>query len=445
MQDTTKPQSEVDLIPLYTITTSLTLSATVSDATEVQYVELWYIKDDGEWILYDNDTSAPWSWNFDTLTTGGDGVYKFYSRANDTSGNYEDAPSENDTWTIVDTIKPQSEVDGLPTYTTTFKFNITAQANDTNGVRRVELWYKKDDGEWTLYNRDTTAPWSWMFNTTMIGGDGTYQFYSIALDIPGNYEDAHLGNDSWTIVDTVKPIIMETMPIDSEANIELTSNITIIFSETMDTESVEDAFSYSDGEVTWYISDGEGTWTSTYVHHDTFIFDPYENFFEDTNYHATITDSAKDLAGNSLVTGDRPNPWSFTTVPSAPPSKEDNLKPLIALIFAIILLVIGLITAKKRPLASKIEKFSDEMFTFLVVALPFVIVEIITGIISWVTSALEVPSWLGIGMMVDLIILIVGIISCVVVFMKGGSATKAENKAQSIPSTLQPPPPSQKL
>ncbi|UCG69972.1 MAG: Ig-like domain-containing protein, partial [Thermoplasmata archaeon] len=445
MQDTTEPQSEVDFIPLYRTATTFTVSATVNDATEVQIVELWYSYDDGEWVLYDNDTSAPWSWNFDTLTAGGDGIYQFYSRANDTSGNYEDAPSENDTWTIVDTRKPQSGVDILPTFTTTITFNLTAQANDTNGVRRVELWYKEEDGEWILYNRDTTAPWSWEFNTSEIGGDGIYQFYSRAFDFSGNYEDAHLGNDTWTIVDTAKPMIIETVPIDGAIDVEPTSNLTIIFSETMDTESVEDAFSYTDGDVTWYIIDGEATWSSTYHNYDTLIFNPHEDFLEDTNYQVFIVNTAKDLAGNSLVTGDKANPWSFTTAPPAPPSKKENLKPLIALMFAAILLVIGLITAKKRPLVSKIEKLTDEYYTFFTTALPFVIVEIITGITSLFIGALEVPSWLGIGMIVDLIILIFGIISCAVVFMKGGAGTIVENKGDSIPSELQSSPPSQGL
>jgi hypothetical protein len=423
MHDTTEPQSEVDFIPVYTISESLTLNVLAGDAVAVKEVELWYKKDDGEWTLYDNDTSAPWSWNFNTSITGGDGIYQFYSRANDTSGNFENMPLDNDTWTIADTKKPQSEIDALPIYSTITTFNLSASANDTNGIRRVELWYKKDTGPWTLHSRDTKAPWIWTFNTSTTGGDGIYKFYSIAMDYPGNYEDTPFKNDSGIIVDTTMPVITETVPLNDAKDVELISDITIIFSETMDTVSVENGFSFTDGESTWHISDGEATWITTYNHNDTLIFDPQEDFKTETVYTVTIVNSSKDLAGNNLIMGAIPNPWSFTTPPTEPKEKE-NLKPIISLLFTLILLVLGLLVAKKRPMGSKNGKLSNELFTFFTVVLPFVIAEIITGALSWITGALRVPSWLGIGMLVDLVILIGGLVLYLMIYLKGNSEGK---------------------
>jgi hypothetical protein len=60
----------------------------------------------GSWTKYGEKTAPPWSWSFDTIITGGDGIYEFYTRAYDKPNNYEDSPITKDTQTIVDTIKP---------------------------------------------------------------------------------------------------------------------------------------------------------------------------------------------------------------------------------------------------------------------------------------------------------------------------------------------------
>jgi hypothetical protein len=220
-------------------------------------------------MLYDRiNNRYYWNQTYDVL-----GAYTITIWANDTSDNWESA---SDIFGIQDITKPQSEVDDLPTYTTTTTFIITAIASDMNGVQKVELWYKRNTGDWMLFGTDTVAPWSWNFDSSTTGSDGTYQFYSRAYDIPSNYEDAPIRNDTWTIVDTQKPVIIETIPADGAKNVKLSSNITIIFSETMDTKSVEDAFSFSDCEISWRIIDGEVTWASTYHHNDTLVFDPYE-------------------------------------------------------------------------------------------------------------------------------------------------------------------------
>ncbi len=421
IQDTTPPTiTDVLTVPdPQEVFGTVNLSANVADNYQPfgAWVEIY--DPDGNLVgnfsmLYDqiNDRYY-WNQTYDVL-----GAYTFTIWANDTSDNWESA---SDIFVIQDIAKPQSEIDDLPIYTTTATFIITATGSDVSGIQKVELWYKMNTGDWTLFGTDTIAPWSWDFDSSTSGGDGTYQFYSRAYDIPNNYEDAPIGNDTWTIVDTQKPVIIETIPADGTKNVKLTSNITIIFSETMDTKSVEDAFGFSDGEITWTIIDGEVTWASTYHHNDTLVFDPHEDFNTGMNYTVTIGSHANDLAGNTLSTGEKPDPWSFTTPFPTPSPKKENWKPLIALIFAIILLIAGSIVAKKRPLVNKIKKLSKEMFTFLTMVLPFIIAEIIAGIISWFSGALRVPSWLGIGMFVDLAILTVGLLVYFIVYKKGVS------------------------
>jgi len=114
-----------------------------------------------------------------------------------------------------------------------------------------------------------------------------------------------------------------------------------------------------------------------------------------------------------------------------------NWKPIIALIFALILLLIGILVSYKRPIKFTGILGRDRLYTFLGGVLPFVIAEIITGIISLITGLLSVPPILGVGLVVDLIILIIGIISCIVISVKGTIPKSYEEGAQPMP----PPPP----
>jgi hypothetical protein len=98
---------------------------------------------------------------------------------------------------------------------------------------------------------------------------------------------------------------------------------------------------------------------------------------------------------------------------------EYNWKPIIALIFAIILLLIGIIIVYKRPMKFTGDLSKDRWYTFFPIVLPFIIAELITGIISLTTGLLTVRPILGLGMIVDLIILIAGIASCAVIYKKG--------------------------
>jgi parallel beta-helix repeat protein len=103
------------------------------------------------------------------------------------------------------------------------------------------------------------------------------------------------------------------------------------------------------------------------------------------------------------------------------PKKEEleyNWKPVIALIFTILLLILGILISFKRPLKFKGESEKDRWYTFLIAVLPFAIAESATGLISLFTGLLRVPPILGVGMIVDLIILIGGILSSVVIFRK---------------------------
>jgi PKD repeat protein len=155
----------------------------------------------------------------------------------------------------------------------------------------------------------------------------------------------------------------------------------------------------------------------------------------------TITLTIEDDDGGSVVYN--------TTVEIVPEPPEEpaefNWKPIIALIFAIILLLLGIIASHEKPLRFKGILRRDRQYTFLACCLPFVIAEIITGLISLFTDLLPVPPWFGFAMILDLTILIVGIIICVIVLAKGKKpetyGTGLEAVPLVMPSEPAPPPP----
>jgi len=313
-------------------TSTFAITSTASDIESgVQKVELWYKKDTGSWTKYGEDTASPWSWNFDTTSTSGDGTYQFYSRAWDNANNYEDAPVTNDTWTIVDTTKPTSSIDALSTYMTTGTFTITATTSDTSGISKVELWYKKDIGSWTKYEEDTASPWSWNFDTTSTGRDGTYQFYSRAWDNANNYEDAPATNDTWTIVDTTPP----TVDAGLDKNIEVGDAINFDGSGTQDNVDNLNKLNY-----TWNITKEGVLIISLYGVAPSYVFDDAGQY----EVNLTVRDTAGNVGYDTMIV----TVSTSTTPPSDFLSEYWWLLLIIAIVVISLILVLFIIMRKKK-------------------------------------------------------------------------------------------------
>ncbi len=204
--DVTAAESSVDPLPAFTRSAVFNvIASTVEGPSTIDRVELFARKDGGPWSSVGNDTVAPYVFQYNTGGVGvGDGFYEFYSLAHDTAGNVEAAPASPDASTTVDTVAPASSVDPLPMYETTTSFVVNATATDPNGILSVELFYRKDGGTWTSYGLDAVAPYAWTFDTSG-GGDGFYEFYSIAIDGATNDESEPLSPDASTTVDTGPP------------------------------------------------------------------------------------------------------------------------------------------------------------------------------------------------------------------------------------------------
>lgn len=246
--DLTEPASAVDPLPTYTTGAVFHVSVTAVDAgSPLDHVELFYRKNGSAWTSYENDTVAPYVFTFDVPFLTGDGFFEFYSRAYDEAGNNETAPAGPDTGTIVDTRAPESAVEALPTYTTVTSFPINATASDSNGVASVELFYRVDGGSWTSYGNDTAAPYAWTFDAA--GGDGLYEFQTVAVDAAGN-DESPVGADASTVVDTGPPSSsVDALPVYET---EETFAVTV---------TAVDAGSGVDRVELFFRRDG-GTWTS---------------------------------------------------------------------------------------------------------------------------------------------------------------------------------------
>lgn len=192
------PSSHIDPISPYWQNQNFVLTATASDNDgAVENVEFWYRYSSDNvnwtnWILYDNDSTPPYSWVF--APPSGDGFYEFYSRAWDDRGNYENAPEQADTRCGFDSTPPPAVENLLPennadvtTFTPTLEW---ARVTDLSGVRYQVL----------VDNEDTFSP-PYVFQAENL----TENRISIPALLPGEYfwkvgATDGAGNSSWSKV-----------------------------------------------------------------------------------------------------------------------------------------------------------------------------------------------------------------------------------------------------
>ncbi len=126
--------------------------------------------------------------------------------------------------------------------------------------------------------------------------------------------------------------------------------------------------------------------------------------FRDHTYEAAgtynVTLSIRDDDGNSSV--------AYAVVLVDPPTKEPNWKPLVALMFSITLGFLGIWSSRKHPWKG-IATREAALKTWCCTALPFVMAEAATGILSMLTGLLGIPPIMGLGSVVDVLVLGVGI------------------------------------
>ncbi len=124
MVDNDAPTSAAGPLPTYENARTFLVAYTATDGngTGLGNITLWY-RSGGGWTPF--ATQPAGNGGSFSFTAASDGVYEFATTADDLSGNQQPGPSANDTWTIVDTVRPGSHVDPLPTYETTTPFLVS--------------------------------------------------------------------------------------------------------------------------------------------------------------------------------------------------------------------------------------------------------------------------------------------------------------------------------
>jgi hypothetical protein len=111
-------------------------------------------------------------------------------------------------------------------------------------------------------------------------------------------------------------------------------------------------------------------------------------------------------------------------IPTSPPSVETNYKPFVAAVFAIILLIAGVWSSKRRPWKGGKDTMAVAK-AFTILSMPFVLAEAGTGVVSLLTGQLSIPPLVEAGTVVDLSILIAGL--CVVLLRALRTMSPAAN------------------
>jgi hypothetical protein len=135
-----------------------------------------------------------------------------------------------------------------------------------------------------------------------------------AEDLSGN---ALAANYVWSFTtgagpDTASPTITLTSPASAAMNVLLNAAVSATFSKPMDPVSITapGTFTLAVAGVSGASESGNVTYDST---NQIATFIPAANLTAGTQYTATISNAALDLAGNPLAAGSVPNPWTFTT------------------------------------------------------------------------------------------------------------------------------------
>ncbi|UCG70264.1 MAG: PKD domain-containing protein, partial [Thermoplasmata archaeon] len=265
----------------------------------------------------------------------------------------------------------------------------TVKDNCGFGIRSTHYWI--DDDDWIHY---TTIP-TGTFVIPREKDDGPHTIYFFSTDNLGGVEITK-EFDIW--LDNTPP---ETI-------------ISIIGIENK---------TYTEYELTASDYDGSGI-KFTYYRIDGNDWNLFNDRFEINDYgHHTIEYYSIDNLSQSE---------EIKELKIFIPSPKINYKPILALIFFIILLSFGLIVSYKRPLRLakrdipietttqfKYILRKDKLYTFLLFILPITLIEALIGTISWFTGILSIPPWIGAGLFVNLGILATGLIIDVVIVKKG--------------------------
>jgi ketosteroid isomerase-like protein len=114
-----------------------------------------------------------------------------------------------------------------------------------------------------------------------------------------------------TVSTAIAPTVLSTDPASGAVTVPRNQKIAATFSKAMDPATISAAGTFT---VVVTVGGAPVPGAVTYdTASNTAIFTPTANLAATTEFTATISNAAKDLAGNALIAGSVPNPWNFTT------------------------------------------------------------------------------------------------------------------------------------
>ena len=152
---------------------------------------------------------APFASTTEVSIGPADGKHRIYAQLRDQAGNIS-LLMESDQLTL-DTIQPSSSVGALPATTPDASLSVPFTATDEGtGLSYAELWLRHRPAagaEWGLWTMVATGDLS-PFTIGLPFGEGSYEFYTIGVDIAGNREVAPASADAATTYgsDTAPPV-----------------------------------------------------------------------------------------------------------------------------------------------------------------------------------------------------------------------------------------------
>ncbi len=182
--------------------------------------------------------------------------------------------------------------------------NIVVTFNEAMDTSSLNYVCSPDPGGWSAsWDVDNNVV-TLSHNLFAIETAYTFQI-NTGKDISGNDLSPSTIPNPWsfsTIGDVISPQISSTSPSNNAQNVNLGTNIQVVFSEAIDPSSLNYICSPDPGG--WSVSWSTGN-TAVTLSHDLFVIG--------TTYTFYIT-SAKDISGNNLSPSSVPNPWSFTII-----------------------------------------------------------------------------------------------------------------------------------
>ncbi|MFQ5910308.1 MAG: Ig-like domain-containing protein [Thermoplasmata archaeon] len=173
---------------------------------------------------------------------------------------------------------------------------------------------------WMISPDPDPGGWSstWSNGNTIVTLSHSFPFaeatlYMVAVtyaeDMSGNaLVPGPVPNPFTFVTGSVDPHIVVTDPYNGEVSVELYRNISIWFSEPMDT-----------GSVVWTITPSvPGQWVEEWYDNDTHLLLSHTTPFTECMQYEVDVNDAIDKSGNPLVPGPVSNPWTFTTASTCP-------------------------------------------------------------------------------------------------------------------------------